>query len=78
MQNQRHAHGVVRPAGELRARGHRFRSAMDGEVLEGPMAGRRLSGLSLDEGRGIVYASTETAGPDFWGLENPPVGPPQA
>lgn len=25
------------------------------------------SGLSLDEKRGIVYAATETAGPDFWG-----------
>jgi quinoprotein glucose dehydrogenase len=25
------------------------------------------SGLALDEERGIVYASTETAGPDFWG-----------
>jgi quinoprotein glucose dehydrogenase len=25
------------------------------------------SGLSLDEGRGIIYAATETAGPDFWG-----------
>lgn len=25
------------------------------------------SGLSLDEDRGIVYAATETAGPDFWG-----------
>ena len=25
------------------------------------------SGLTLDETRGIVYASTETAGPDFWG-----------
>lgn len=25
------------------------------------------SGHSLDEQRGIVYVSTETAGPDFWG-----------
>lgn len=25
------------------------------------------SGLSIDTERGIVYASTETAGPDFWG-----------
>ena len=25
------------------------------------------SGLTLDEARGIVYAATETAGPDFWG-----------
>jgi quinoprotein glucose dehydrogenase len=25
------------------------------------------SGLALDEARGIVYASTEPAGPDFWG-----------
>ena len=25
------------------------------------------SGMALDEARGIVYASTETAGPDFWG-----------
>jgi quinoprotein glucose dehydrogenase len=25
------------------------------------------SGLSLDEKRGIIYAPTETAGPDFWG-----------
>ena len=25
------------------------------------------SGHSVDEERGIVYASTETAGPDFWG-----------
>jgi quinoprotein glucose dehydrogenase len=27
------------------------------------------SGLTLDERRGIVYAATETAGPDFWGGE---------
>jgi quinoprotein glucose dehydrogenase len=27
------------------------------------------SGHSLDEARGIVYVSTETAGPDFWGGE---------
>lgn len=25
------------------------------------------SGIAIDEARGIVYASTETAGPDFWG-----------
>lgn len=25
------------------------------------------AGLSLDEPRGIIYAATETAGPDFWG-----------
>ena len=25
------------------------------------------AGVSLDESRGIVYAATETAGPDFWG-----------
>lgn len=27
------------------------------------------SGVTLDEKRGIVYAATETAGPDFWGGE---------
>ena len=27
------------------------------------------SGHSVDEKRGIVYASTETAGPDFWGAD---------
>ena len=27
----------------------------------------RLVGPSVDEARGIVYVSTETAGPDFWG-----------
>jgi len=27
------------------------------------------SGHSVDDARGIVYASTETAGPDFWGAE---------